>query len=601
MTTFTFNDLNINPQIKRAIDDLKYETMTPIQEKAIPVILEKRDLLGIAQTGTGKTAAYVVPMMNKIDPFSKAVQALILCPTRELAIQVTREVKKAYKYLDGVKVVSVYGGQSYDIQINALKGRPQIVVGTPGRIIDLMNRSLLKFETIETLILDEADEMLKMGFQEDLETILEKTPQNRQTLMFSATIPNAILKTANKYLHDYVRIEIESTHMTVDKIEQSYFLVKEAQKMDLFIRLFDYHKLSSAIIFLNTKRGVDELAVQLQSSSYTTAGLHGDLKQSQRDRVMDSFRNKHIQVLLATDVAARGLDIDNVDAVFNYDLPQEEEIYVHRIGRTGRAGKSGKSFTFVTKGQMYHLHSIEKVINQSIPKGIIPSVEEVKESEKYKHYDIIKNRLHLGMDAMMHPVVEKLIDEGFTEAQVMNALLSLVNKEDKKGYNEIELVEDKKPRERGSRSTDVRPRRDSNDRFTRSDSSSSRSRTPRSNDSRGSSDTRGSRDSIERLSSRSTSRKDVVSKEKGYKVVEKDFKPAIKGNLFIDSSSAGDVTVGSVLTALKKQKINHRDIGNIEIRKHGITVEIPLEDAKKIASRGSIVLNQSEMSTKVVK
>lgn len=594
MTTFTFNDLTISSSIKRAIDDLKYETMTPIQEKAIPVILENKDLLGIAQTGTGKTAAYVVPMLNKIDPYSKVVQALILCPTRELAIQVTREVKKLYKYLDGVKVVSVYGGQSYDIQINALKGRPQIVVGTPGRIIDLMDRSLLKFETIQTLILDEADEMLKMGFQEDLETILEKTPQDRQTLMFSATIPNAILKTANKYLKSYERIEIEATHMTVDKIEQSYFLVKEAQKMDLFIRLFDYHKLSSAIIFLNTKRGVDELAVALQSSSYTTAGLHGDLKQSQRDRVMDSFRNKHIQILLATDVAARGLDIDSVDAVFNYDLPQEEEIYVHRIGRTGRAGKSGKSFTFVTKGQMYHLHSIEKVINQSIPKGHIPTVEEVKESEKFKHYDIIKERLNLGMDAIMHPVVERLMNEGYTEAQVINALLSLVNKEDKKGYNEIELVEDRKPREFSSRQNDSRSRRDGGDRRSSRDEGSSRSRSTRS------SDGRPSRDSFDRSQPRRDS-KPSASKEKGYKVVEKDFKPATKGSLFIDSSKVSDVTVGSVLTALKKSKINHRDIGNIEIRKHGITVEIPLEDAKKIASKGSIVLNQTEMSTKVVK
>lgn len=594
MTTFTFNDLTISSSIKRAIDDLKYETMTPIQEKAIPVILENKDLLGIAQTGTGKTAAYVVPMLNKIDPYSKVVQALILCPTRELAIQVTREVKKLYKYLDGVKVVSVYGGQSYDIQINALKGRPQIVVGTPGRIIDLMDRSLLKFETIQTLILDEADEMLKMGFQEDLETILEKTPQDRQTLMFSATIPNAILKTANKYLKSYERIEIEATHMTVDKIEQSYFLVKEAQKMDLFIRLFDYHKLSSAIIFLNTKRGVDELAVALQSSSYTTAGLHGDLKQSQRDRVMDSFRNKHIQILLATDVAARGLDIDSVDAVFNYDLPQEEEIYVHRIGRTGRAGKSGKSFTFVTKGQMYHLHSIEKVINQSIPKGHIPTVEEVKESEKFKHYDIIKERLNLGMDAIMHPVVERLMNEGYTEAQVINALLSLVNKEDKKGYNEIELVEDRKPREFSSRQNDSRSRRDGGDRRSSRDEGSSRSRSTRSTEGR------PSRDSFDRSQPRRDN-KPSASKEKGYKVVEKDFKPATKGSLFIDSSKVSDVTVGSVLTALKKSKINHRDIGNIEIRKHGITVEIPLEDAKKIASKGSIVLNQTEMSTKVVK
>jgi ATP-dependent RNA helicase DeaD len=615
MTTFTFNDLNINPKIKKAIDDLKYETMTPIQERAIPVILENRDLLGMAQTGTGKTAAYVVPMMNKIDPTSKVVQTLILCPTRELAIQVTREVKKIYKYLDGVKVVPVYGGQSYDIQINALKGNPQIVVGTPGRIIDLMDRSLLKFGTINTLILDEADEMLKMGFQEDLETILEKTPKTRQTLMFSATLPKAILSTANKYLNNYERIEIEATHMTVDKIEQAYFLVKEAQKMDLFIRLFDYHKLSSAMIFLNTKKGVDDLAIQLQSSSYTTAGLHGDLKQSQRDRVMDSFRNRHIQILLATDVAARGLDIDDVDAVFNYDLPQEEEIYVHRIGRTGRAGKSGKSFTFVTKGQMYHLHSIEKTINQPIPKGHIPSVEEVKESEKFKNYPIIKERLALGADSITHPVVDKLMSEGFTEAQIMNALLSLVNKEDKKGYNEIEFVEDRPNRDRDrstksfSRNDFSRGSTDSRRRSRSDDGNAAGARRRTGSDARPFGEARSSearpfgesRPSSDARRDHFPNRRDSKSRDLGYKVVDKDTKPTIKSTIFIEASNSADVTVGSVLTALKKNKINHRDIGNIEIRKNGIVVEIPQEHALKISSKGTINLNQKDMTVKMNK
>ena len=596
MTTFTFHDLDINPKIKKAIDDLKYETMTPIQEKAIPIVLAGKDLLGMAQTGTGKTAAFAVPLLNKIDATSKVVQALVLCPTRELAIQVTREMKKMYKHLEGIKAVAVYGGQSYDIQINALKSNPQIVIGTPGRIIDLIDRSLLKFQYIDTLVLDEADEMLKMGFQEELETILEKTPKTRQTLMFSATLPKAILSTANKYLNEYERIEIESTHMTVDTIEQSYFLVKEAQKMDLFIRLFDFHKLNSAILFLNTKKGVDDLAVALQSSSYTTAGLHGDLKQSQRDRVMESFRNRHIQVLLATDVAARGLDIDDVDGVFNYDLPQEEEIYVHRIGRTGRAGKSGKSFTFVTKGQMYHLHSIERLINQSIPKGYIPTIEEVKDLEKFKHYDSIKERLLLKRDATVHPVVDKLLEEGYEKEAIINALLSLLSKEDKKGYNEIEFVEDRPKRDYGKTSTkgsfskgaSVRPDRQR----IRNTSEVVQPRKPFED---------GFKKDKDFKKERVDYKKEKPNRDLGYKVTNKEPKSDLKGFVFIETVGKTDTTVGTVLSALKRNKINHRDIGAIDIRKNGILVELPFEQALKIASKGTIQLNQMERTVKLSK
>jgi ATP-dependent RNA helicase DeaD len=558
MTTITFKEMDINPNIKRAIEDLGYVSPTPIQERSIPIVLEGRDMIGQAQTGTGKTAAFSIPMVEKINPEDPNIQSLILCPTRELAIQVTEEIRKLYKYLENLKVVPVYGGQSYDIQIRALKKRPQIIVGTPGRIIDLMKRSLLKFENINMVILDEADEMLKMGFQEDLETILEKTPATRQTVMFSATMPTPILTIANKYLKNYELIKIESKAITVDKIEQSYYVVKNEQKIDLLIRLFDYNQFNTAIVFCNTKKDVDELVVALQENEYVVEGLHGDLKQGQRDRVMNSFRSSNVQILVATDVAARGLDVEDVDAVFNYDIPQEEEIYVHRIGRTGRAGRHGKSFTFITRRQIFKLRLVEKYINRSIPEGKIPTIEEVKSAKTTNVYHLVKERIEATNNLNANPLMEKLLEEGFTENQVFNALIDLLSNDKEKDYNEISTTDERSFDKKRDRKRD----RDRNDN--------------RRSGKKANADNRISQFSLKK-------------EHQNKKVV-----------VYINAGSKQNVKVSNVLTVLGKHKVNRKDIGNIEINKKGTYVELNSRDAEKFTQMGTVNIANQDVNTQII-
>ena len=347
MNITKFEDLPISDEIKRAIADMGFEEPSPIQAQSIPVILSGRDVIGQAQTGTGKTAAFSIPVLETIDPENKSLQAIILCPTRELAIQVSKEIKKLSKYMHGIKSLPVYGGQPIDRQIKSLKGGVQIVIGTPGRVIDHINRKTLKLDNVKMLILDEADEMLDMGFREDIETILNKTPENRQTTFFSATMPKGILDLTRKYQNDPEHVKIVRKEITVSNISQYYIETRNANKLEVLCRLIDVYNPKLSVVFTNTKRGADELVSDLQARGYFADALHGDLKQTQRDIVMDKFRQGTIDILVATDVAARGIDVDDVEAVFNYDLPQDEEYYVHRIGRTGRAGRTGVSFSFV--------------------------------------------------------------------------------------------------------------------------------------------------------------------------------------------------------------------------------------------------------------
>lgn len=441
----TFNDLNIKPLLLKAIQEMGYVEPTPIQAKAIPVILNGKDLVGQAQTGTGKTAAFSITLIETVDVNDPSIQGLVLCPTRELAIQVTSEIRKLSKHIEGLRVVPVYGGQSYDIQIKALKRRPQIVVGTPGRIIDLINRFLLSFSNIRLLILDEADEMLKMGFQDDLETILSTIPDTRQTCMFSATLPSSIKRMVKRYLKDYEKIEIPAKTITVDRISQHYFIVRNDEKFELLIRLLDYHQFSSVIVFCNTKKEVDDLVENLQKQNYVAEALHGDLKQIQRDRVMKRFRENITHILCATDVAARGLDVDDIDAVFNYDIPQEDEIYVHRIGRTGRAGKTGMSFTFVTKRQIKRLNDIEQYTKQPLVEGTIPSIQDIQERHAMNLFDQIKENIEAIRSIDPHPLHEKLLIEGYTNEQIVHALLQEYKQNHEKNYPEITVI---KPIER---------------------------------------------------------------------------------------------------------------------------------------------------------
>ena len=333
-----FEELNIDERIMRAVEDMGFEEASPIQAQAIPQLLEGRDVIGQAQTGTGKTAAYSIPVLSMIKPELKKPQAVVLCPTRELAVQVADEIRKLAKYMSDIKVLPVYGGQEIVRQIKSLKNGVQIIVGTPGRVMDHMRRKTVKFDDVKMVVLDEADEMLDMGFREDMETILSDTPEERQTVMFSATMPKPILDIAAKFLNNPQVVKVVRKELTVKNIDQYYYEVRQKNKTELLCRLVDIYNPKLSIVFCNTKKQVDELISELKGRGYFADGIHGDMKQQQRDRVMADFRSGKTEILIATDVAARGIDVDDVDIVFNYDLPQDEEYYVHRIGRTGRAG-----------------------------------------------------------------------------------------------------------------------------------------------------------------------------------------------------------------------------------------------------------------------
>ncbi|GGG24974.1 ATP-dependent RNA helicase CshA [Lysinibacillus alkalisoli] len=370
-----FSELNVSESTLRSLKRMGFEEATPIQEGTIRFGLEGRDIIGQAQTGTGKTAAFGIPLIEKIDPKNPAIQALIIAPTRELAIQVSEELYKL-GYDKRVKLLSVYGGQDIGRQIRALKNKPQIIVGTPGRIIDHINRRTLKLGDVQTLVLDEADEMLNMGFIDDINAILEHVPAERQTLLFSATMPGPIRKIAEEFMKEPEVVKIKSKEMTVENIDQYFVKSQEREKFDILSRLLNVHQPELAIIFGRTKRRVDELAQALSIRGYLAEGIHGDLSQAKRISVLRQFKENKIDILVATDVAARGLDISGVTHVYNFDIPQDPESYVHRIGRTGRAGKSGLAVTFVTPREMGYLRIVEETTKKRMTPLRPPSSSE---------------------------------------------------------------------------------------------------------------------------------------------------------------------------------------------------------------------------------
>lgn len=376
-----FSELNISESTLRSVKRMGFEEATPIQEGTIRFAIEGRDVLGQAQTGTGKTAAFGIPLIEKIDPKNPNIQALVIAPTRELAIQVSEELYKI-GYDKRVKLLSVYGGQEIGRQIRALKNRPQIIVGTPGRIIDHINRRTLKLEDVQTLVLDEADEMLNMGFIDDINSILENVPSERQTLLFSATMPPAIRKIAETFMRDPEIVKIKAKELTVDNIDQYFVKSAEREKFDVLSRLLNVHQPELAIIFGRTKRRVDELAQALSIRGYLAEGIHGDLSQAKRISVLRQFKENKIDILVATDVAARGLDISGVTHVYNFDIPQDPESYVHRIGRTGRAGKSGLAVTFVTPREMGYLRIVEETTKKRMTPLRPPTTDEALEGQQ---------------------------------------------------------------------------------------------------------------------------------------------------------------------------------------------------------------------------
>lgn len=443
MEHLRFEDMNISNEICRAVLDMGFEEATPIQSQAIPVILEGKDIIGQSQTGTGKTAAFGIPLLERINPEDRRLQALILCPTRELAIQVSEEFRKLLKYKDNIRVLPIYGGQPIDRQIAALRKGTQVVIGTPGRVMDHMRRRTIKAETVQMMVLDEADEMLDMGFREDIETILVKIPEEHQTLLFSATLSPEILDITKRFQRNPEFIKIVRKELTVPNIEQYYFDVKEKTKLDALCRIIDVYDPKLAMVFCNTKKRVDDLVEMLQGRGYFAEGLHGDLKQAQRDKVMQKFRNGTIEILVATDVAARGIDVDDIDVVFNYDVPQDEEYYVHRIGRTGRAGKAGKAFTFCVGKEIYKLRDIMRYTKTKIQQQKLPTLNDVEEMKTNIYLEKIKGIIEEGHLTKYIHLVDRLMEEDYTSIDIAAALLkdhlSDVNADDIDALDDINL------------------------------------------------------------------------------------------------------------------------------------------------------------------
>ncbi|UOR06610.1 DEAD/DEAH box helicase [Hymenobacter aerilatus] len=444
MEKIKFEELSLSEEMQRAITEVGYEEASPIQTAAIPVLLEGKDVIGQAQTGTGKTAAFSIPAIEKIDTDSREVQALVLCPTRELAVQVSGEIQKLGKYKRGLAVVPIYGGSSYDRQFRALERGVQIVIGTPGRVMDHLERGTLKLDSCKMIILDEADEMLDMGFRDDIETVLKQMPEERQTVFFSATMSKPIMDLTKRYQRDPQIVKVNHQEMTVTNIEQSYYEVRGPQKKDVLTRLLDMYNLKSTIVFANTKRMVDEIVADLQAKGYFADGLHGDMSQQQRQNTLDKFRKGTLEILVATDVAARGIDVDNVEAVVNYDLPADEEYYVHRIGRTGRAGKSGRAFTFVSGRDIYKLRDIMRFTKATIKQERVPSFEDVSEVKTTLMLESIKEVIEKGNLDKYISRVQRLIDqdseEGITSLDIAAALLKMTMKEDKRAQESLDAT-----------------------------------------------------------------------------------------------------------------------------------------------------------------
>ena len=442
MEKVKFEELSLSEEVQRAITEVGYEEASPIQAAAIPILLEGRDVIGQAQTGTGKTAAFAIPAIEQIDANSREVQALVLCPTRELAVQVSGEIQKLGKYKRGLAVVPIYGGSSYDRQFRALERGVQIVIGTPGRVMDHLERGTLKLNNCRMIILDEADEMLDMGFRDDIETVLKQMPEERQTVFFSATMSKPIMEMTKRYQKEPQIVKVNHQEMTVTNIEQSYYEVRGPQKKDVLTRLIDMYNIKSGIVFANTKRMVDDIVGDLQAKGYFAEGLHGDMSQQQRQNTLDKFRKGTLEILVATDVAARGIDVENVEVVVNYDLPADEEYYVHRIGRTGRAGKSGRAVTFVSGRDIYKLRDIMRFTKATIKQERVPSFEDVSEVKTTLMLASIKEVIEKGNLEKYVGRVQRLIDqdqeEGITSLDIAAALLKMTMKEEKRAQESLD-------------------------------------------------------------------------------------------------------------------------------------------------------------------
>jgi ATP-dependent RNA helicase DeaD len=421
-----FTELGLSPEVLKAVDKMGFEEASPIQTAVIPVALTGRDVVGQSSTGSGKTAAFAIPVIEGVAVAKRAVQALVLCPTRELAVQVAEEFGKLASFKKGLLELPIYGGQSYDRQYRGLAAGAQVVIGTPGRVMDHMERGSLKLDNLKFVVLDEADRMLDMGFRDDIERILSAVPESRQLLFFSATMPRPIMDLIKRYSRDPAWVRIEAHQASAPAVEQVFYEVDRRSKIEALTRLIDVHDFRYGIVFCSTKLMVDELDEQLHARGYACDRLHGDLSQMQRDRVMEKFRRRGFEFLIATDVAARGLDVDDLEVVFNYDLPNDAEDYTHRIGRTGRAGRSGVAMTFVCGREIYKLESMARYARLRISRGRVPSLGEVEEARQEVFVDKLRRVLDAKQFRSHDRVVDALLEQGYASTDIASALIHML-------------------------------------------------------------------------------------------------------------------------------------------------------------------------------
>lgn len=562
MTKIKFDSLPLSEETLKALTEMGFEEASPIQSLAIPVVLQGKDVIGQAQTGTGKTAAFGIPAIELCDPAIKSPQTIVLCPTRELAVQVSNELKKIAKFKKGINVLPIFGGESFERQVTALKRGVQIVVGTPGRVIDHLTRKTLSLQNVKQVILDEADEMLNMGFVEDLERILSSIPKERQTILFSATMAEPIMKLTRKYQTNPELVKVVGKELTVDSIEQFFYDISNDQKVLLLKHLVEIHQVKLALVFCNTKRAVDELVEEMQKHGLKAEGLHGDLSQNQRNHVMGKFRNYTLNLLVATDVAARGIDVNGVDAVFNYDVPLDNEFYVHRIGRTGRAGNTGKSFTFVSNGKDFlRLKDIQNYCKVKIARGPLPTGEEILKLKKQNLFDQISSLLTQGVPDFYSSVAEEFNGTGISNEMLSAALVRIA-------LGTVEELKDDRRRD-GRSDRNSRGDRDRSDRGFRGDRDRDRGpRGDRDRGSRGDRFDRGSRgDRFERGSRGDRpERGPREDRNNGEKMVR----------LFINLGKKDRISPGDIVGAFaSNSSIQGKSIGSIDIYDSYSFIEVP--------------------------
>jgi ATP-dependent RNA helicase DeaD len=446
MSQKSFTELGLAPELLKAVERMGFEQASPIQAEAIPPLLAGRDLVGQSQTGSGKTVAFGAPAVQLADPHLRAVQVLVLCPTRELATQVAEEIAKLAHFKRGLRELPIYGGQSYDRQFRGLAAGPQIVIGTPGRVIDHLQRGTLRLDRVRLVVLDEADRMLDMGFREDIERILEAVPAERQTVLFSATLPPPIRRLVAQYTRDPAQVQIAAPTMTVPTVEQSYVETDWRSKTEVLSRLIDFQDVRYGLVFACTKAQVDELAEALQARGYNTDKLHGDMAQAMRERVMRRFRERKVELLVATDVAARGLDVDDLEVVFNYELPHDPEDYVHRIGRTGRAGKAGRAISLVSGREYGRFQQIQRFTRARIHRLAVPRVEELEEKSTGRIVEALRATLEEGRFKRQDALLNQLTEAGHLPGDIVSALVHLLSAESARTPERIVEDEPRPPR-----------------------------------------------------------------------------------------------------------------------------------------------------------